>query len=271
MSTQQDPSIDIDRLATTCASHIIVLSAQNQVLHISPGLCSLLGISADTTVGRAASSLNEIHDALQDQDLVQVLDADGHSRYLGHTLQTGSGNDALILHIFTDYTEVLGLLTENEVLREDIRQLQLIDPDTSLLTQRALRLVLEPQVSRARRYETPLAVVKMTVVPDASCNDSRALIVGISRILKDQLRWADMISRSGSFDFTMVLPETDRQAAVTMTTKLKASLEQRESGCEIHFGIAEWARGNNSADLLQSVDDDVRASICSHDHGQDVA
>jgi GGDEF domain-containing protein len=271
MSTQEDASINIQRVAATCESHIIVLSADNEVLHISPGLCMLLGISVEATVGRSASSLNEIHDALREQELVQIVDAEGHSRYLGHSRQTSVGAAPLVLHIFTDYTQVLDLLTQNEVMQEEIRQLQLIDPDTSLLTKRALRLVLEPQVSRARRYETPLSIVKMAVVPKASCSDAGAMIVQISRLLKDQLRWADMIARSGTLDFTMVLPETDRQAAVTMTTKLKAGMEPWEDDCEIYFGLAEWARGNNSADLLQSVDDDVQASIQSRNHGQDVA
>jgi len=82
----------------------------------------------------------------------------------------------------------------------------------------------------------------------------QSLLVGVAQLLKDQLRWADMIGYTEQHEFILVLPETNAEAAVRLADKLEHQLIElmpppADRCCRL--GIASWRKSDNAATLLK--------------------
>lgn len=166
---------------------------------------------------------------------------------------------------YLDVGEELALRSECQALTEQLAQHNTIDPLSGLLNQQAVERGLEPLVSRSRRYGNPLSVVTLALSRLAELHSAAgepqadALVVGVSQLLRDQLRWADLVGRLDNGDFILVLPETDGPAAEALCGKIAGQLReftlegQRLGIAEANFGIAPWTRGDDAALLLGRV------------------
>ncbi|MDH5437226.1 MAG: GGDEF domain-containing protein, partial [Gammaproteobacteria bacterium] len=146
------------------------------------------------------------------------------------------------------------------------------DPVTGLLNQRSLVQGLDPQVSRSRRYNNPLSVVAMHLEGMASMNDRyghsthERVLMAIGQLLKDQMRWADLIAHTEEDEFIFVLPETRKDDATKLVTKvnehlLKMDVVADNGDCiELipRFGVAEWQKGDDVNLLLSRATDALK-------------
>jgi len=86
-----------------------------------------------------------------------------------------------------------------------------------------------------------------------------------ARLLRDQVRWADLIGRRDAEELLLVLPETDAFAAVQLVHKLEDVLSRNVANGEarmrlaVQFGVAEWRRGDNVGFLLERARADIAA------------
>jgi len=167
--------------------------------------------------------------------------------------------------IYTDITDISALLVEQENLTEQLNQLSTVDRESGLLNHRAMLQNLEPLISRSRRYENQLSVISMElvnidpVIDESGPEAATQAIIEVSQLLKDQMRWADIVSRVEYNRFIFVLPETDKSAAVHLANKISAQI----SGLSIkfndsetlhlgaNFGISTWEKGNDAVLLLR--------------------
>ncbi len=138
-------------------------------------------------------------------------------------------------------------------LQEDLRKNILTDAVTGLLNQRGLLLALEPQVARSRRYNNPMSVIMMDVNADGTTESYRHLAV--ARMLKDQLRWADLIGCSPHDEFILILPETSPEAAASLAKKLtrlvgELTAELGGSSPVVSYGITGWRRSDSASSLI---------------------
>jgi len=166
---------------------------------------------------------------------------------------------------FTDVTELRRVQAQQERIAHQLQELATLDPNTGLFTPRALMQNLEPLVSRSRRYSNPLSVVVMAVGGLADYNhlpkgpDAQQVLLAVGHLLKDQLRWADIISRSSNNEFVMVLPETSADAAQKLIEKVRAHLgslaitgaPEKGYAIDARFGVASWQKGDDAQQLLQ--------------------
>lgn len=166
---------------------------------------------------------------------------------------------------FTDVTELRRVQAQQERIAHQLQELATLDPSTGLFTPRALMQNLEPLVSRSRRYSNPLSVVVMSVAGLADFNnrpqgpDAQQVLLAVGHLLKDQLRWADIISRSSNNEFVMVLPETSTDAAQKLIDKVRTHLgslaisgaPEKGYAIDARFGVASWQKGDDAQQLLQ--------------------
>ena len=130
-------------------------------------------------------------------------------------------------------------------------------PEPGLLEEGAIESVLQAEVSRSRRYHNPLTVV-LARVGSGSLREA-------ARLLRDQVRWADLIGRRDAEELLLVLPETDAFAAVQLVHKLEDVLARNVANGEarmrlgVQFGVAEWRRGDNVGFLLERARADIAA------------
>ena len=165
----------------------------------------------------------------------------------------------------TDVTELRRVQGQQERIAHQLQELATLDPNTGLFTPRALMQNLEPLVSRSRRYNNPLSVVVMSVAGLADFNNrphgpnAQQVLLAVGHLLKDQLRWADIISRSSNNEFVMVLPETSTDSAQKLVEKIRTRLvnlaipaaPEKGYAIDARFGVASWQKGDDAQQLLQ--------------------
>ena len=155
--------------------------------------------------------------------------------------------------LFIDISRQVYLEQAHNRLNEEFKQHTLTDNETGLLNERGIMLALEPQVARSRRYNSAMSVV----ILDAHCTtDNGGAHPHIARLLKDQLRWADLIGCSSENEFILVLPETGSDASLLLIEKLRGLLNEMAAQAfegrtiNITFGIASWRRADTAEALL---------------------
>ncbi len=255
----------------SCPSSIIRMDANGAIAYISPELCKLAGLEPEQINGQTpAESGPVITKLVQTPGNVDISTEESTRYQFNHTVLDDHATTGEI-HIFTNITTLLDLYSDNQRLKEEARQLQLVDQDTSLLTKRALLLVLEAQVSRCRRYETPLSVMMMELNNDSDNADVKLQLLKLSRLLKDQLRWSDMIARTADKQFTIILPETESSDAAALVTKLGDTISNWGDEYAVNFTLSAWKKGINTTDLLMRCEHELHSTKHTGNSGQDVA
>ena len=127
---------------------------------------------------------------------------------------------------------------------------------------------LDYEVSRSRRYNNPLSLLKLSIVIFNSDEFSKEEVnQDISETLRDELRWADMIGHSDEGDFLIVLPETPPEALTTLINKIDGAISSRLKHTynaldyKVVTGEAHWQKGDNSGTLLERARDDLLAKL----------
>ena len=163
-------------------------------------------------------------------------------------MESASLEDGAVALWIRDVTEQVLLTEEGARLKEELEAHTLTDACTGLLNQRGVMLALEPQVARSRRYASAMAVIMMQAGLE---QDSDAFQVEVSRLLKDQLRWADVIGCTAQREFVLVLPETSRDDALKLADKLSQRLHELDDAVWTCYGVTEWQKSDNAGTLLR--------------------
>lgn len=260
----------------------ISLQQATQVLNIAP--VGVLLLNAERQITWANESchafLGVASGALRDKNFAQVsatlfqrvvgqegvyfvaANADRPERWLQCHDQALDGGE---VKYFTDMTELRRVQSQQERIAQQLQELATMDPNTGLFTARALMQNLEPLVSRSRRYNNPLSVVVMSVprpgeyAAQAKGPSAQQVLLAVGYMLKDQLRWADIISRTPDDEFIMVLPETTREQADKLVDKIRTHLAglfisgtpEINYRIDALFGVAAWQKGDDAQQLLQ--------------------
>ena len=152
-------------------------------------------------------------------------------------------------------------------IQEKLAQLTTIDSVSGLLNSRAMLQSLEPLVSRSRRYDNPLSIIAINLLNLSLLVDRHGqeiadeALISLSHLLKDQLRWADIVSRHNATTIVIILPETSREDALYLANKIMAQvdeldiLDKNNTQMELDtcYGVASWQKGDDSSMLLTRV------------------
>ncbi|HKK14451.1 MAG TPA: hypothetical protein VKA14_07290, partial [Gammaproteobacteria bacterium] len=74
-----------------------------------------------------------------------------------------------------------------------------------------------------------------------------------ARLLRDQLRWADLVAVTQAGDFVAALPETDAGDAAALAAKLAARVQElavEGAPIRVRYGVSSWRRGDHAPTLL---------------------
>lgn len=250
---------------------IVVSDHNDNIIWCNTTLAHYLNDTQENIASMALSTIksSKLRPISDHSDTVLVPgNEDTPDRWLKHhTVTLGTDESAsYTATVYTDITELSSLLAEQEKLTEQLNQLSTVDRESGLLNHRAMLQHLEPLVSRSRRYHNELSVIAMEITnldevidkhgPDAGTQT----IVEVSRLLKDQLRWADIVSRVEYNRFTFILPETDQPSAMHLANKISSQLidlqvnfESESLPVESAFGVSAWEKGNDSVLLLRKA------------------
>lgn len=258
-SIQPDFALEMLNLAP---QGVVLCQNDGTVRWVNQTLAAWLTAPISDLVGKQFDSLLQHHfNATNESDSTVVTvssEGDLPARWLRYTtIALEISGQSYSATYFVDISQ------EHQLLE----QLETIEPVSRLLNRRAMMQNLEPLISRSRRYENPLSVITMELLNleeigteqgDAKANQ---VVLELSHLLKDQLRWADIISRTDNKHIVIILPETGKEDAGRLAEKINSQVAelhtQNESVSDVKlqacYGVAAWEKGNDSLLLLRNA------------------
>ena len=153
-------------------------------------------------------------------------------------------------------------IAERERLELRLRQLATTDPLTGLSNRRHFIDRAEMEVTRARRYGSPLSVVMLDIDHFKRVNDRLGHAAGdevircVAETCSSKLRRdIDVAGRLGGEEFALLLPSTDTSGALVLAERLREAILQIEiegvvesGGVACSFGVTQWTVDDDAID-----------------------
>jgi diguanylate cyclase (GGDEF)-like protein len=123
---------------------------------------------------------------------------------------------------------------ENATLHEKVELQAVTDELTGLANLRAFHTILEGEIERARRFNTPLALVMLDLDNFKLVNDEYGhqqgdeVLVLVADVLRDFSRDIDAPARYGGEELAVVLPQTDAEGAAQLAERIREAVDRLE-------------------------------------------
>lgn len=170
----------------------------------------------------------------------------------------------------------LGNVEAYEYLTESYKKYQnqaIRDGMTGLYNHAFFKQQLEKEVSRSERHNSPVSLMMIDADNFKHYNDTNGHPAGdkvlkkIAEILKENTRISDTVCRYGGEEFSVLLPDTDKEHAVRFAEKIRKAVEtgyfhnqesQPSGNLTISIGIAESpADCTNHLKLMTTADENL--------------
>lgn len=172
--------------------------------------------------------------------------------------------------------KVKALRDELKKKEEQISELTLTDPLTSLKSPRYLDEFLKTSLKQSRRYNVPISVVVLEVdqhkelIRAVGQSGAEKVVTQLAQIVDSQMRDSDIVVRTGEFELTVVLTATDVNGAIEVSERLRTDVAQKpftadeiEFSITVSLGICQF--NNNMDDEGKVLLSHARAAV-SHGH-----
>lgn len=259
---------ELGQILKTCPMGLALSNEQQQITWVNETFENYLGISASEINGHKIDELPEVLQALFTSSSAVHIPANtirGDQWYMCNQ-QPLNGSTA---HYISDVAPLQALKEERDLLKDELREALAIDEVTGMPNKVALFQSLEPAISRSRRYDNLLSIAILRINNIEQLNEiqNAKLMIAISYLLNDQVRWADIVGKLSKTDFLLVLPETagdDSQKLVNNLTKNLNKLELPEElptdyKISFNFSHAEWEKGDDLTLLMKKARDRVES------------
>lgn len=141
------------------------------------------------------------------------------------------------------------------------------DPLTGSLNRKGLDEVIEREMARARRTESPLCVALLDVDNFKQLNDrlghetGDAALVHLVQVVRTVMRPQDQLARYGGEEFVLLLPDTTQEHGVEAMQRLQRELTTRfflrnDERILITFsaGVAQWMPSETATEAIRRAD-----------------
>jgi diguanylate cyclase (GGDEF)-like protein len=116
----------------------------------------------------------------------------------------------------------------------------LVDPETGLPDGRFFELALDTRISAARRHLWPVAVVLLEMTPNPDHRLPEAL-KSFTALVQKTLREADVVCRTGTRTFALILEDTNEAGGVWAAERLQVATAKDEVGAkQVVAGVASY-------------------------------
>lgn len=166
-------------------------------------------------------------------------------------------------------------LAEKEVLVQCLHALTAHDGLTRLYKHRTFHTLLEHELVRAQRFERPASLLLLHIDHFQRVNDAHGHLAGnavlktLSELLIREARAIDRVCRYGGEEITVILPESDLEAAAHMAERMRTAVQAQPFGIEtgasinitVSIGVASFpAHADNAQTLVAAADAAKRAA-----------
>ena len=274
MLEQLNPS-QLNTMLNSAPVGMLLLDAEGKVSWINHNMEEILGQRSQDLLGKSATTVdNSLRDIFKPEGEVTL---DATTEHEGITWLTTSSNlsEQNVVKYFIDISTLSQLINDRDRLLAQVQAWSIKDDATGVLNRRGIFQALEPQVSRSRRYDNLLSVLTIKIVnyddlkKQFSEDELNTLMLAMSQVLNDQMRWADTIGRLDDDEILMVLPETEANIAQQLAEKIQTRLAElfvpalAEKSFEIstRCGMAQWQKGEDVALLMRRARDVMESGV----------
>jgi len=130
-----------------------------------------------------------------------------------------------------DLTEQAGFLEKIKEQADQLRELSLTDELTKVGNRRAFNAKLDEYVELSLRSKVPVSLMILDIDHFKGYNDSFGHIEGdrvlqqIATILNLESRSIDHVGRYGGEEFTVIMPDTNRDEALHLAERIRAAID----------------------------------------------
>lgn len=249
---------------------VLLMSADAKVSWINQALATFLGIEKDDLINQSRDSIErpDLKMLFERQEAIYIPSlARREERWLlCNFVEDGKGG---MIHYFHDVSAEHKLENEVERLTTMLDEHSTGDSITGLLNRRGMVQRLEPQLARCRRYGTPLSIIKIGVHTgvkgNGSWNDMQEPVMQqVAQLLRDYVRWADMVARDEDGEFIMVLPETPLDGAKELATRVHKVLtdldiaDKSDGQIIANMGATQWQKSDDIQTLISRASELVQ-------------
>jgi diguanylate cyclase (GGDEF)-like protein/putative nucleotidyltransferase with HDIG domain len=164
----------------------------------------------------------------------------------------------------------LALAVKNTNLFTEVKRHSEHDSLTGVYNHRMLHVLLEQEMSRARRFGGTFSLVMVDVDGFKLLNDTYGHPAGdrvlqqVARLFSDKTRSADLVGRYGGDEFLLILPETNGEGAAKVASHLRSAVasypfpspEGLAVPIRLSFGISTYPEnGQDGRQLLTYADE----------------
>ncbi len=153
---------------------------------------------------------------------------------------------------------------ELEKMKNEFKTLATTDSLTHINNRYALMNAFELEISRAKRYNTPLSVIMYDIDHFKNVNDTYGhdvgdyILVELSNLMKQNLRDVDIIGRYGGEEFLILLPNTTLEAAKSFAERLRMKVAETNfksvGDITISMGVVEFQEDDDIDTLFKRLD-----------------
>jgi diguanylate cyclase (GGDEF)-like protein len=164
--------------------------------------------------------------------------------------------------------------------QEALRRLEATDSLTGAMSRRAFLEQAQREISRARRYGRPVALLMLDFDHFKEVNDTHGHAVGdeVLRgsigVCKEELREQDLLGRMGGEEFCAVLPEADQDAALQVAERLRGAVAAlqfigKTGAFPVRISMGLTMVSKHDANLAMTLERADRALYLAKERGRD--
>ena len=154
----------------------------------------------------------------------------------------------------------IGMAIDNATLYEETRALSLHDPLTGFANRRHMGIIMEDNLSKARRFGTSFSIIMFDIDHFKKFNDTYGhdegdrILVQTANVVGNQLREIDLKVRFGGEEFIIILPDTPANRPPEVAERIRLAVEQ-EVSITISLGVTTYQEGDSQNKLLKRADE----------------
>lgn len=255
------------------ADGIILVSPQGGVIYASPSTQRVLGYCSEELLGKNTTECIYPEDRERVRDFLTKLShrtgvcltTEFRCRQKGGAWRWSEGTGTNLLEqpgvgaIVVNFRDI----EARKKTEEQLRILAATDPLTGLANYRRLIENIDCELRRSDRTERPFALLLLDLDGLKQINDHFGHLVGsralcrVAEVLRTHCRAMDTAARYGGDEFTVILPESDREEAQSVANRISQHLanDREHPPISVSIGIAVFPDDGNTIEHLLSAAD----------------